>query len=62
MKMPDRENKRISAAQSKFRMRTIAGSGVGMVAARDISAGDIVLRESPILIIPPQLKTESFTW
>merc|ERR1719369_1732399 len=64
MKMPDLAigKKLISTEKSKFWITTIEGSGVGMVAARDISAGDIILRETPLLVIPPQIKTDSFTW
>lgn len=36
-----------------YEIVTVEGKGRGIIASRDINKGEIVLRESPILVMPP---------
>jgi len=49
-------------SEHKFSMVETVGSGVGMVAARNILVGDIIIREKPVIVVPPQIKSSQYTW
>jgi len=49
-------------SENNFSIVETTRSGVGMVAARNILAGDIIIREKPVIVIPPQIKSSQYTW
>ena len=61
--MFDKENNLATKESGdKFSIIETVESGVGMVAATSILAGDIIIREKPIIVIPPQIKNSQYTW
>ena len=48
--------------ENRFSIEEIAASGHGMVATANITAGDIIVREKPILVIPAEVKDAQYSW
>ena len=60
--MLDNENNVETAAGDKYTIHKLAGSGLGLVATTNIAAGDIVIRETPLLVIPAEVKSDRYSW
>ncbi|THV04461.1 SET domain-containing protein [Dendrothele bispora CBS 962.96] len=44
-----------------FEVRDLPGKGKGMVAIRDIKQGELIIRETPLFIVPPQISVSPTT-
>ena len=59
--MLDGENN-LKTSENRFSIQEIGASGLGMVAITNISAGDIIVREKPVLVIPAEVKDAQYSW
>ena len=59
--MLDGENN-LKTSENRFSIQEIGASGLGMVAITNISAGDIIAREKPVLVIPAEVKDAQYSW
>ena len=48
--------------QNKYSIELISGAGHGVLAATNISAGEIVITEEPLLVIPASVKRKKYSW
>ena len=60
--MLDNENNIETAAGDKYTIHKLAGCGLGLVATTNIAAGDIVTIETPLLVIPAEVKSDRYSW
>ena len=49
-------------SENRFSIEETAESGFGMIATTNIPAGDIIVREKPVLVIPPEVKDAQYSW
>ena len=52
----------LKTSENRFSIQEIATSGLGMVAIANISAGNIIVREKPVLVIPAEVKDAQYSW
>jgi len=50
------------ASENIFSIQEIGDSGLGMVATAKILTGDIIVRETPVLVIPAEVKDARYSW
>ena len=49
-----------AAAWDRYTIHKLAGSGLGLVATTNIAAGET--RETPLLVIPAEVKSDNYSW
>ena len=51
-----------NGAKLKYSIKKMPASGLGVIATANITAGDIIITEKPILVIPAEVKGDQYSW
>jgi len=60
--MPNENRSSEAISRKLFCIQEISGAGLGVVATKKIEAGETIMKEKPLLLIPAEAKSDRYSW